>query len=250
MLHVLYFMNNIFYIIIGTLPSIIWLLYFLRKDVHPESNRMVIKIFLFGVIAAPIAALIEIGFFKMAIMLGMDSIASSGQLYIWLFILYNFIGIAFVEEFVKYLVVRLKVLGSPEFDEPTDAMLYMIIAALGFAAIENVLYLLPIPFFEMLKINIFRFLGAIFLHALCSGLIGYFLALALMKTTKIKIFIISGIIISAILHGLYNISIIITDATGNNSFVIIPIVIIIGLAFFVSLGFKKLKKLESICKTP
>jgi RsiW-degrading membrane proteinase PrsW (M82 family) len=241
-------MNNLFYIIIGTLPSIIWLLYFLRKDVHPESNRMVIKIFLFGVIAAPIAALIEMGFFKMALIMGMDSTAVSGQSYIWFFILYNFLGIALVEEFIKYSVVRLKVLGSPEFDEPTDAMLYMIIAALGFAAIENVLYLLPLPFFEMLKTNMSRFLLAIFLHALCSGLLGYFLALALMKTEKRKIFIISGLIISTILHGLYNISIITTDATGNSYFTIIPIAIIIGLAFFVSIGFKKLKRLESICK--
>jgi RsiW-degrading membrane proteinase PrsW (M82 family) len=42
-------------------------------------------------------------------------------------------------EIFKYLVVRFKVIKNPAFDEPTDIMLYMIIAALGFAAVENIL---------------------------------------------------------------------------------------------------------------
>ena len=50
------------YIIFGLAPSIIWLLFYLRKDSHPESNRMVLKIFFYGMLAALPAVFLEIGF--------------------------------------------------------------------------------------------------------------------------------------------------------------------------------------------
>jgi len=46
-------------LIFGLAPSIIWLLFFLRKDVHPESNRMIILVFLLGMAVAPLTALFE-----------------------------------------------------------------------------------------------------------------------------------------------------------------------------------------------
>ena len=240
-------MHNLIYIVLGITPSIIWLLFFLQKDVHPESNRMVLKIFFYGALIAPVAALIELGIFGL-FRINEPLDISSQQSYFWFFVFFNFLGIAFVEEFLKYLVVREKVLNSPEFDEPTDAMLYMIITALGFAALENVLYLFPMPFFEMLKINIVRSMGAIFLHALWSGTVGYFLAFSLMELKKRTNFIVLGLLISTLLHGLYNISIIITEGSENNIFILIPIIMIIGLAFFVLFGFRKLKKIASVCK--
>ena len=57
-------MNYLFYIIFALAPSVIWLLFFLRKDSHPESNRMILTVFLLGILAAIPAALIETGFLK------------------------------------------------------------------------------------------------------------------------------------------------------------------------------------------
>ena len=45
------------------------------------------------------------------------------------------------EEVAKYLIIKIRILRDPEFDEPIDAMIYMIIAGLGFAALENILVL-------------------------------------------------------------------------------------------------------------
>jgi len=231
-------MNSFLYIILGILPSFIWLCYFLQKDVHPESNRMVLKIFLYGMIAAIPAALIEFGL--------TDSIFTTFGKSILSTILYFFVGVAFIEEFLKYLVVREKVLTSAEMDEPTDVILYLIIAALGFAALENILYLLQFKIFQAIFLTSFRFVGAIFLHALCSGTLGYFLALSCYRPEKKLSLLTLGFILATLFHGTFNYGIIKMEI--NLAWILLPIFIIIGLATFVSLGFIKLKKMKSVCK--
>jgi RsiW-degrading membrane proteinase PrsW (M82 family) len=221
-----------FLYLLGFLPSIIWLLFYLRKDVHPESNQAILRIFFYGMLVAFAAIFLEIGFKK---------ISSSLLLYI-------FIGGALIEESLKYLVVKFKVLRSSELDEPVDIMLYMIIAGLGFAALENILILINYhPFLELpktLEIITLRFLTATFLHALCSGVVGYFLAISFFNIKNQKKLLLTGLGIAIILHGLYNLSIIKID--GWEKF-ILPIIILVGTALFVSIGFKKLKRLKSIC---
>jgi len=241
-------MNYLFYIIFGLTPSIIWLLFYLRKDAHPESNKMIIKIFFYGMLAAIIAAVVEIGIFSGLSLFGKNLTETFPILF---FIFYHFIIIALVEEVAKYLVVKEKVINDPEFDEPIDAMLYMIIAALGFAALENLLVLFPgkepFLFKQTVNISAFRFIGATFLHALCSGTLGYFLALSIFEPKrKIKL-ILTGIIIATILHGLFNISIIRIETSLVFSIATL-IALLTGLALFVSFGFRKLKKIASVCK--
>lgn len=253
-------MNYYLLLIFGLAPSIIWLSFFLRKDSHPESNRMILKIFFFGALITLIAGLAETGI--------ASGLANWIKTYPFLFfILYIFLGVAFVEEFLKYLVVREKVLNNPELDEPLDIMLYMIIAALGFAAVENILFLLPekgpLLLSETIVISSLRFVGATLLHALASGTLGYFLALSFFETKKRLRLVAQGLITATLLHGLFNFSIIkideslmVTETGGVNiinfplfiSSLVFLIVLLLGLAIFVSAGFKKLKKLASICK--
>lgn len=244
-------MNYLIFLIFGFLPSIIWLLYFLKKDVHPEPKRQVIKIFLWGMLITLPAIFIERGIFDVFKKLNLP------------YFLYIFFGIAGVEEILKYLVIRDKVLNDPEFDEPLDVMLYMIIAALGFAGLENILILFssPFNFFEMFFISTLRFIGAVFLHTLCSGSFGYFLSLSFFEIkNRTKLFI-AGILTAILSHGFFNFSItkiegsiivkdnliVIGDQRTFVFFTIVLITILIGLAFFVSLGFNKLKKMKSIC---
>ena len=262
-------MNYILLIVFGLAPSIIWLFYYLRKDVHPEPKRMILKIFIYGALITIPAVCLEIcfqkGFDSISLLIsaspspseisslfryGLLQASSLSYSALLIFFLYNIIAIGFVEEFFKYLVVKCKVLNHPEFDEPVDAMVYMIIAGLGFAALENILYLEPhllpiIKFSESLQITAFRFLGPVFLHALCSGIIGYFLALSIYEAkNKFKFFFI-GLITASVLHGLFNYSIIMFEGSLK---ILIPTIILISLALFVSLGFKKLKKMKSVCK--
>ncbi len=249
-------MTYLFYIFLGLAPSVIWLLFYLRKDAHPESNRMILKIFFYGMLVAVIAALIEIGISGALVTVGENWFKTFPFLF---FVLYHFIIIALVEECSKYLIIREKVINNPEFDEPVDTILYMIIIALGFAALENILVLFsgkePFLFGEAIAITSFRFIGATFLHALCSGTLGYFLALSFFEPKKRLKLIIKGVVIATLLHGFFNISIIGIEEglTSQNSLlltssVISLVIILSGLAFFVSFGFRRLKKMASICK--
>lgn len=248
-----------FYIILGLLPGIAWLLFYLRQDVHPESNKMILKVFFWGM---SISALI-LGFELLWGYLIKGTFIFRGA---FLF----FIVPAFIEEYLKYFVVKTKILDNPEFDEPIDAMLYLIIAALGFATIENVLFIASPVFASILPLNVsislltplktleiagLRFAGATLLHALASGIVGYMLALVCFHAkreknyplfkycdpAKRRKFLFTGLAIATILHASFNYFII--NLGKPNS--VIYIVLILGfMAFAVSLGFAKLRKLS------
>ena len=230
-------MSYFLYIIFGVLPSVIWLLFYLKKDVHPESNRMILKIFFLGMLAAVPAVFLEIGIFKTFDAFNLPPLL--------LAVLNTFIGVALVEELLKYLVVRNQVLSHKEYNEPIDAMLYMIIAALGFAALENILILFQLgPGFlwgKTLELSIFRFVGATFLHTLASGTVGYFLSLSFYKKIDRTKFVVLGLLMATILHGFYNFFIM--KGQGNLK-VFIPLIILTSLAIFTSLAFKNLQKIS------
>ena len=233
------------YIFFGVLPALVWLSYYLRKDVHPEPRLMIFKVFLWGSFITLPVFLIQLGLSALLTELKLPSFIIS--------LLYWFVVIALTEEFFKYLVVRGKVFNSHHLDEPLDIMLYMIIAALGFAALENVLYLFSpadnLSFNQVLNntliISFIRFIGATFLHTLCSGTVGYFLALSFYETKNKRWLFLAGLSIAAILHGLYNFSIM--TFKGTLQFVI-PIIILTGLAIFMIWAFNRVKKMKSVGK--
>jgi len=216
---------------------------------------MVLKMFFYGIFAGIIAFTIE-----MWISLGL--IYSLGEYMIGVpilfFIINQFIIIAFVEEGSKFLMVQGKVIRDKEFDEPVDAMIYMIIVALGFAALENVLVLFSIEELSFIKdaalISSFRFLGATFLHALASAVIGYYLALAFCDSKKRFRLIFKGLIIASLLHGAFNISIMVIERglieqsmwLFGVAFAFLAM-LLISTAIFVSSRIKKLKQLKSTC---
>ncbi len=228
-------MNYPSYIFLGLAPSVIWLLFYLRKDRHPEPKSMILKIFFWGMLSALPAIFIENG---IAIELAKISLSPSLML-----ILSNLLGAALVEEVLKYLVVRGEVMRTKEFDESIDAMLYMIVAALGFAASENVLILLEIaPSFvlrQTLLVMGLRFLGAVFLHALCSAVVGFWIAVSFSRYREEKFrFVGLGLFIAICLHGFFNFFII----KGGTLGFLVPVFIIVSLALIVSLGIKDLKE--------
>ncbi len=182
-------MDSSILMFLGVLPSGIWLMYFLRKDVHPEPNRMILLVFAAGMGSALVALAIE-----RLILPAFGASSSPLPAFASLFI-----GVALVEELVKYGAVRFTVLNRRVIDEPIDIPLYFIVAGLGFAALENVLVLvgvgMPWNTPEIAGLSALRFLGAVFLHALVSGMLGYFIV-------RNRLF--AGLCSAVILHGLFN----------------------------------------------
>ena len=113
----------IFAIILGLIPSFAWLIFFLREDAHPEPKKMIIKVFLAGALISLLTAIFQIYFQKI--------------LNVFNFVQYtvvSFLILATIEEAFKFLAAYASAGGSKYFDEPMDAMIYMVTASLGFAS--------------------------------------------------------------------------------------------------------------------
>ena len=240
------FSLNIFFLIpLGLLPSLVWLLFYLRKDKHPESNKMVVKVFLAGAVAALMAIFLE----KAAQQVLQNLLASHLPVITSLGVI---LVAAIIEETVKYSATWISAFRNQELDEPIDVMLYMIIAALGFAALENVLVLAKfypaIYTFKALELTFWRFCSATFLHALCSGALGYWLAMAFCHRARKWLYLLIGLTVSIGLHGVYNWSIMkVSSETFGPEAMLLPLLILISLGWLVGRWFKKLKKLKSVC---
>ncbi|TSC91289.1 MAG: Protease prsW [Parcubacteria group bacterium Gr01-1014_2] len=221
--------TNVSLVILGFLPSIVWLSLFLTKDPRPEPKYLIIKVFLFGIIIAPVVVLIE------AIISGVASEISFLPRAMIFFSL-----AAFVEEYMKYWVVRNSVVSKPDFDEPHDSIIYMIAAALGFAAMENILIafkIYPEGFTATLGVIALRFTGATLLHALASGIVGYFLGLAWFFYHFKKQIIVLGLTIASLLHLVFNYLIFLNPAVALPS----NTILLLGMLVSLLILFDKLK---------
>ncbi len=107
---------------------------------------------------------------------------------------------AFIEELAKFLLVFLVIKKSRYFDERIDAMIYMITAGLGFAALENMLNLIGTDL--VVQVTLIRGIGATLLHALASGFLGYYWA---------KNRLVFGLIVATLLHWVFNLLILQLD---------------------------------------
>lgn len=184
---------------LGLIPSFVWMSFFYRRDCHPEPKYLVTKTFLMGIIISPFAVLLQLGFTHMNQWISVDYFNPNSSMF--------FLWAAFVEEVVKFYAVRLIAFKDPAFDEPVDAIVYMMMAGLGFAAIENILVLfrtIPDGINSAMTIWSLRFVGATLLHALSSGLLGYFLALSWFSRKHAKKFIFLGLGVATLFHFAFN----------------------------------------------
>lgn len=223
-------------VFLGTLPSLIWLGYWLRKDSHPEPKVLITKVLLLGIMLSPLAIVLQLLFVQLiARLLGVESstLSDGPGFYLWA---------AFVEEIVKYLAVYFVVLRSPEFDEPVDAMIYMLTAALGFAAMENILVInrvLGDGLSATVGLWSLRFAGATLLHALSSALLGYFIALAWFYFDHRKALFAIGLALATVFHWSFNLFI---SQMHQSVSLLFSTLLLMAMAFLVSTLFDKIKE--------
>lgn len=148
----------------GLLPSFIWLYFLLKEDAqHPEPKKLIAFAFIAGMLAVPIALPLE---HYAKAYLSVDS----SVLIAW----------ALIEELLKYGMAAIFILWRNAVDEAPDYVIYMLTVALGFAAAENMLFLLAPLLDGQLVTTLFtqniRFLGSTLLHVVASASIGFALA--------------------------------------------------------------------------
>lgn len=186
---------------LAVIPSVLWISVFYASASHREKIRDIARVALWGVFIAIPVTLIELGF--QWVFIG-DARAPTPLGWF----LYIFVGISLVEEFAKYAVVRAKAVGRSFFNEPQDAVLYLVAAALGFAAIENIVYAAALAqtHADVFFIALQRGITATSLHVIASASLGYFMALSLRADAAGERFkmVTVGMIFATMLHGLYN----------------------------------------------
>ncbi len=220
--------------LLGFSPSLIWLAYYLKKDSRPEPKYMISRVFFLGIVLAPLAVIAQWAFRDAVLSFNPGFQSSSSVAF--------FLWAAFIEEAVKFLPIKFAVLHNPEFDEPVDGMIYMIAAALGFAAIENVLVLFQaIPSGAELALQTWalRFVGATFLHAVSSAMVGYFLGLSWFYHKHSGKLIFAGIAVASVFHFLFNFTLL--KGEGPDGFFYSTILLII-VAIVISFLFNKIKR--------
>lgn len=207
---------------VGTiLPSLAWLFFFLKEDVHPEPKRLIIYVFSLGAISTIPVLLVQFGLQEF--------------LNIFLTNLPAVVLLALSEEIFKFLAAWFGTRKDPAFDEPIDAMIYMVAAALGFATIENLFIIgnvlesiSPAALSSALNILLLRFVGATLLHVLASAFLGFYWA-------KNKIGF--GLIAATAIHSVFNYLILVFP---NNNLLYASLFLVVA-AFFVFQDFEKLK---------
>jgi len=177
----------------GMLPALAWLWFWRREDSkHPEPRKLIALAFFAGMVT--VAIVIPIQKFVVVYLTSQALIFTA-----W----------SAIEEVMKYFAARITVLWRRDDDEPIDPVIYMVTVALGFAAIENALFLLSPLSGETVVQTILtgnlRFVGATLLHVLSSAVIGVALALSFYKKKNVRrLYAAMGVILAITLHSLFN----------------------------------------------
>ncbi|MDE1965810.1 MAG: PrsW family intramembrane metalloprotease [Patescibacteria group bacterium] len=186
----------------GLLPSLLWLYFWLREDARcPEPRGLIWMTFLAGMVGVPLVLRPE--------QLALAAFASPvAVVFAW----------AALEEVVKYAIAALVVLWRKAVNESLDYVIYMITTALGFAALENALFLFNPLLHGSLTTGFvtenMRFMGATLLHVIASGTIGFAMAFSYKKTRLVRTaYSAVGLILAIALHAAFNL--LIMQANGE-----------------------------------
>jgi RsiW-degrading membrane proteinase PrsW (M82 family) len=215
--------------LIGIIPSFIWLFFWLKEDEkRPEPKGVLAMVFVLGMISVV---------FVIPVQQFVEKILSSYevQVVVW----------AALEEIIKLLAVVLVLSKTPHLDEPIDWPIYLITAAVGFAALENILFLMePFSLGENtvgLLTGQLRFLGSTLLHTVSSAFLGIFLGLSFHSNKfKKNLYLVVGMGVAVVLHSIFNFFII-EEGGGNflNVFAFLWVAAVI-----VMLLFEKLRRMS------
>lgn len=125
-------------------------------------------------------------------------------------ILSAFVRFAFIEEMLKYCMLRWSAYNKKAFDEPLDGIVYAVMVSMGFATIENILYVQQ----GGLSVGILRMFLSVPGHACFAILMGYYLGLAKFnKGPKGNGYIFKGLCLAILFHGLFDSFLMLSDST-------------------------------------
>ena len=154
------------FLLAAVLPAFILFWYVYSRDITPEPKNIVLKGFLFGVIATFASTLISAPLMRLG---WFDNNPTT----FWAAVRTAFFGAAIPEETAKLLMLWLLLRRCKDFDERYDGIVYAAAVGLGFATFENILYLASsgLGFFQ---VAVSRALLAVPGHFAFAVIMGYY----------------------------------------------------------------------------
>jgi RsiW-degrading membrane proteinase PrsW (M82 family) len=187
-------METLFFeVTLAVIPCIaVALFIYLRDKYNPEPFRLVIFSFLLGILAFGLNLIV--GWYP-------HHFFQSQEQSLWDKALHTFAAIALPEELCKFLVLRLLIFRNRSgFSEPIDGIVYAVMVGMGFACIENLVYVIKYGAGS----GILRMFSAIPAHAMLGVIMGFHLGIAKFTRKKKFKFNMLALAIPVVMHGMYN----------------------------------------------
>jgi RsiW-degrading membrane proteinase PrsW (M82 family) len=172
-------------------PGAAVVLFIYLKDKHErEPIGLLLKSFFYGFLSI-IVTLILSKFINLFISINEQDLTEQA--------VHAFFIVALVEEFSKFVFVRGVLYNNKNFNEPFDGIVYSVMVGMGFATLENILYV----FNSGLGTALVRMFTAIPAHATFAVLMGYYLGKAKFGGNK-SFHSIHALVVAALFHGAYD----------------------------------------------
>ena len=212
-------------IIIAITPTVALALgIYLTDRYDREPWHLLLRIFLMGALSVIPVMLVQRALLSINVFSGLLSVAYTA-----------FIVAGLTEEFFKRFVIIHGVYNHANFDEKLDGIVYSVFSALGFATVENIIYVI-FRYMGTYYVGIMRGLLSVPGHMLFGITMGYYLSLSkYTKDLRLKNhYYKMSLIIPAILHGLFNFILMAQ----------IPILMVIFIPYVIYLWVSNLKRLN------
>ena len=183
------------YAILAFAPGLFWLWFFVRgRAYRPKPRRLLSYAFFLGMLFTLPAALLEFTFLDAADIRGVAGLAAAAAAMLFV--------VGPVEELSKFLAVRLGPYRSLYFDEPRDGLVYAVAASLGFASVENFVYILSFgP-----EVMIVRAPVSTLAHVIFGSFWGLALGVQAQRGRRGGgVWLAAGLIVASVVHGAFNI---------------------------------------------
>ncbi len=188
---------------LAILPVIALMIYVYKKDKYEkEPIGMLIKAFLLGILSIPIALAID-GFFA-GVLPGVTVFFQA------------FFQAGIPEEFAKWILFMLFIWKNKNFNEFFDGIVYACFIGLGFACIENIMYVFGSETYSSaISTGVMRALLSVPGHFLFAVIMGYYLGLAKFKKNERSKFLTFSILFPIIAHGLFDYLLMLSSALSE-----------------------------------
>lgn len=222
-------------LLLAFIPVFIIGLFIYKRDVYKkEPVKELVKAFAGGVASAIVVLIIGTMFDLSGIDLESDVFLRA------------FVSAALIEECVKFFFTYKLFWNNPNFDERFDGIVYSVFVALGFAFLENVLYIFN-DASNAVSVAYSRALFAVPAHSLFAISIGFGMGLAKFSRKRGSLYLVGGLIWAIVLHGIYDFLLMYSDelAAVNQPFsAFIMLIFYVFVAVMWVVGFKRMKHLN------